>query len=68
MRMGPSALMLQETKQLSEAEGLSGRYVVIHLKFTRLTRYLHPSLRTVFGNYLLPTYLRLSHRNVTAAS
>jgi len=44
--------LLKDTNRLGEAEVLLGRCVVIHLKFTRLTGYLHPNLRTVFENYL----------------
>jgi tetratricopeptide (TPR) repeat protein len=49
------AQLLQATNRLEEAEGLSGRCVAIHLKFTRLTGYLHPNLQTVFENYLALT-------------
>jgi hypothetical protein len=46
------AQLLKATNRLSEAEDLSRRCVVIHLKFTHLTGYLHPNLRAAFGNYL----------------
>ena len=46
------AQLLQATNRLSEAEPLFERCVVSHLKFCLLTGNLHPSLRTVFENYL----------------
>jgi tetratricopeptide (TPR) repeat protein len=54
-RLNNLAQLLQTTNRLSEAEDLSARCVVIYLKFTRLTGYLHPNLRAAFGNYLALT-------------
>jgi tetratricopeptide (TPR) repeat protein len=45
------ARLLRATNRLEEAERLSGRNVVILLKFTRLTGHLHPHLRTALVNH-----------------
>jgi hypothetical protein len=48
-----------------EAEPLMRRSVVILLKFTRLTGYLHPSLRVGFFNYFsFLTGLSLSQEEI----
>lgn len=43
LRLNNLAALLKDTNLLSEAEDLSRRPVVIHLKFMHLTGYLHPN-------------------------
>jgi hypothetical protein len=65
IRLNNLAGLLQDTNRLSEAEDLSRRCVVIHLKFTHLTGHLHPNLRAVFRNYLsLAAKMALSQNEI----
>jgi Tfp pilus assembly protein PilF len=45
------ARLLQDTNRLVEADPLMRRHLIIFLKFTRNTGYLHPNLQAGFNNY-----------------